>query len=70
MVSVACLAIGSRVTYDGGICTVVALAGDTVTVQEKSSGRTLSMRIAALLALPGVQRIDTSGALELDGRRG
>ena len=68
MVSVACLTIGSRVTYDGGVCTVVALAGDRVTVQEQCSGRTLSVRIASLLAAPGsrADRCRRRGA----GRRG
>ena len=39
VVSVACLAVGSRVAYDGGVWTVVALDGDRVTVQEQGSGR-------------------------------
>ena len=51
--SVACLTIGSRVIYDGEVCTVIALAGDRVTVQQQTSGRALSVRIAPLLAAPG-----------------
>ena len=58
MVSVACLTIGSRVVYDGEICTVVALAGDRVTVQEQRSRRALSVRIASLLSAPGGGLID------------
>ena len=58
VVSVACLTIGSRVTYDGEVCTVLALAGDRVTVQQQRSGRALSVRIASLLAAPGSGMID------------
>ena len=58
MVSIACLTIGSRVVYDGEICTVVALAGDRVTVQEQRSGRALSVRIASLLSAAGGGLID------------
>ena len=38
MVSVACLTVGSRVAYDGGVWTVIALAGDRVTVEEQALG--------------------------------
>jgi transposase InsO family protein len=47
------LTIGSRVTYDGELCVVLAWAGDRVTVQEQRSGQPLSVRIASLLAAPG-----------------
>ena len=56
--SVACLTIGSRVIYDGEVCTVMALAGDRVTVQQQRSGRALSVRIALLLCGPGGGLID------------
>jgi len=59
-VSVACLTIGSRVIYDGEVCTVVALAGDRVTVQQQVSGRALSVRIASLLAAPGSELLDAT----------
>jgi transposase InsO family protein len=62
-VSVACLTIGSRVIYDGEICTVVALAGDRVTVREQRSGRALSVRIASLLAAPGGGLVDPAGVV-------
>jgi hypothetical protein len=53
------LTIGSKVIYDGEMCTVVALAGDRVAVQEQRTGRALSGRIASLLAVPGSGVIDT-----------
>ncbi len=53
MVSVACLTVGSRVAYDGGVWTVVALAGDLVTVREQRLGRALALRIASLVAAAG-----------------
>ena len=52
VVSVTCLTVGSRITYDGGVWTVLALAGDLVTVQEQRSGRALSLRACSLLAAP------------------
>ena len=57
MVSVACLTIGSRVIYDGEVGTVIAMAGDRVTVQ-RASGGALSVGIASLLAAPGSTRLD------------
>jgi transposase InsO family protein len=57
-VSVACLRIGSKVTYDGEAWTVVAFAGDRVTVREQRSGRALSVRISSLLAASGSGLID------------
>ena len=63
MVSVACLTIGSRVIYDGEVCTVVAIAGDRVTVQQQVSGRALSVRIASLLATPGSELLDAAVAV-------
>ena len=59
MVSVACLAVGSRIAYDGGVWMVVALAGDRVTVQEQHSGQMLSVRIASLLSAPGSRLMDS-----------
>lgn len=56
--NVACLTIGSKVIYDGEVCTVIALAGDRATVQHASGGA-LSVGIAPLLAagnMPAVQR--------------
>jgi transposase InsO family protein len=52
------LTVGSRVTYDGSVWTVVTLAGDRVTVQELASGRALSLRLASLLAAPGSGVLD------------
>ena len=63
MVSVACLTIGSRVIYDGKVCTVIAIAGDRVTVQQQASGRALSVRIASLLAAPGSELLDATIAV-------
>ena len=63
--SVACLTIGSRVIYDGEVCTVIALAGDRVTVQQQTSGRALSVRIAPLLAAPG-STIDPAVAVSVE----
>jgi hypothetical protein len=59
VVSVACLAVGSRIAYDGGVWMVVALAGDRVTVQEQHSGQMLSVRIASLLSAPGSRLVDS-----------
>jgi transposase InsO family protein len=59
------LTIGSRVIYDGEICTVLALAGDRVTVQEQRSGRALSVRIASLLAVPGRGLLDPAVAVRV-----
>ncbi|MGH2856935.1 MAG: Mu transposase C-terminal domain-containing protein [Solirubrobacteraceae bacterium] len=50
--SVTCLTVGSRVSYDGGVWTVLALAGDVVTVQEQGSGRALSLGACSLLGAP------------------
>ena len=61
--SVACLTIGSRVIYDGEVCTVIAIAGDRVTVQQQVSGRALSVRIASLLAAPGSKLLDAAVAV-------
>ena len=48
MVSVACLTIGSRVIYDGEVWTVIAIAGDRVTVQQQARGGAVGpARIAA-----------------------
>jgi transposase InsO family protein len=54
------LTIGSRVVYDGETCAVIAIAGDRVTVQQQSSGRALSVRVASLLAAPGSTVLDGS----------
>ena len=61
--SVACLTIGSRVIYDGEVCTVIAIAGDWVTVQQQVSGRALSVRIASLLAAPNSTLLDATVAV-------
>jgi len=60
-VTVTCLAVGSRVAYDGAVWTVVALGGDRVTVEE-SSGGTRSVRIAYLLSAPGSRLLDPPGS--------
>jgi transposase InsO family protein len=57
------LTIGSRVIYDGKVCTVIAIAGDRVTVQQQASGRALSVRIASLLAAPGSELLDATIAV-------
>jgi transposase InsO family protein len=57
-VSFACLAVGSRVTDDGGVWTVIELEGDCVTVEEQDSGRTRSVRISQLLSTPGSCLLD------------
>jgi transposase InsO family protein len=62
-VSIACLTIGSRVIYDGEVCTVIAIAGDRVTVQQQVSGRALSVRIASLLAAPDSELLDATVAV-------
>ncbi|MBV9810840.1 MAG: hypothetical protein JO286_26950 [Solirubrobacterales bacterium] len=59
--TVTCLAVGSRVAYDGAVWTVVALGGDRVTVEE-SSGGTRSVRIAYLLSAPGSRLLDPPGS--------
>ena len=56
--SFACLAVGSRVTDDGGVWTVIELEGDCVTVEEQDSGRTRSVRISQLLSTPGSCLLD------------
>ena len=65
--SVMCLTIGSRVIYDGEVCTVIAIAGDRVTVQQQSSGRALSVRIASLLAASGSELLDSMVTVPVDG---
>jgi transposase InsO family protein len=57
-VSVTCFAVGSRVAFDGGVWTVLALAGDRVTVEERGSGKTCSVLIAHLLSAPGSRLLD------------
>jgi transposase InsO family protein len=64
-VSVACLTIGSRVIYDGEVYTVIAIAGDRVTVQQQVSGRALSVRIASLLAAPDSKLLDATVAVSV-----
>jgi transposase InsO family protein len=66
-VSVACLTIGSRVIYDGEVCTVIAIAGDRVTVQQQTSGRPLAVRIASLLAAPGSELMDAKTVVPVGG---
>jgi hypothetical protein len=57
------LTIGSRVIYDGEVCTVIAIAGDRVTVQQQVSGRVLSVRIASLLAAANSTLLDATVAV-------
>jgi transposase InsO family protein len=61
-VSVGCLTVGSRITYEGGVWTVVALEGDRVTVEEQGSGRSRAVRLAHLLAAPGSRLLELPDA--------
>ena len=61
--SVACLALGSKIAYDGGVWTLVEFGGDRVTVEERDSGRVRSVRIAYLLSAPGSCVLDAPVAL-------
>ena len=56
--SVGCLSVGSTIAYDGGVWAVLALHGDRVTVEERTSGQTRSVRIAHLLSSPGSRVLD------------
>jgi len=61
-VSVACLAVGSRVAYDGSVWMVLALGGERVTVEERASGQTRSVLITHLLSSPGSRLLDLPSA--------
>jgi len=60
--SVACLAIGSRVAHDGGVWRVVGLAGDRATLEEPRAGRTRSVTVTHLLTSPGSRLLDVTPA--------
>ena len=60
--SVGCLAVGSRVRYDAGVWTFVALEGDRATVEEQGSGRSRAVRIADLLSAPRGRLLDPPDA--------
>ena len=60
--SLACLTIGSQVAHDGGVWTVVELEGDRVTVEDRDSTRTRSVRTGYLLSAPGSGLLDGPAA--------
>ena len=60
--NVACLAIGSKVTHDGGIWTVVALTGAHATLEDQSAGRTQAVAITHLLTSPESRLLDVLAA--------
>ena len=56
--NVACLAIGSKVTHDGGTWTVVALTGAHATLEDQRAGQTQAVAITHLLTAPDSRLLD------------